>query len=303
MNRLVDIQEPTSAEYMIAGWYQWADAGDVSSGLPHYLIDETMAREIGAIKPEKFYLFQIPGTHHLMRPAVVIEEGHRQSLGGRENRFFYAEPPDDGLLIFLGEEPHRNEKAYAEAFLDAVEELGVKRVAIVAGVHGPVPYDKDRQISCVYSLPTMKDEIDEYAVKFSDYEGGATIGIYIAHQAEQRGIEIVVLYAMVPAYDFSTESVTVNQVAMYEDHKAWYDIMQRLNHMFRLDLDLSDLERRSEDLIQVWETRIQQLADDMPQLDVRAYMEKVNQEFEEQSFLPLSHAWEEAANDLFDSQP
>jgi proteasome assembly chaperone (PAC2) family protein len=303
MNRLVELHESPSADYMIAGWYQWADAGDVSSGLPQYLIDETMACEIGAIKSEKFYLFQIPGTHHLMRPTVVINEGYRQSLGGQDNKFFYAQQAEDGFLVFLGEEPHRNERQYANAFLDAVEELGVKRVAIVAGVHGPVPYDKDRQISCVYSLPKMKDELEEYAVKFSNYEGGATIGIYIAHQAEQRDLEVVTFYAMVPAYDFSTESITVNQVAMYEDHKAWYDIMQRLEHMFRLDIDLSDLKRRSEELIQIWDTRIQQLEEDMPQLDVGGYMKQINREFEERSFLPLSHAWEEAADDLFDSQP
>lgn len=303
MHRFVDLHESPSADYMIAGWYQWADAGDVSSGLPQYLIDETLAREIGEIKPEGFYLFQIPGTHHLMRPVVAIEEGHRQLLEGRENKFFYADGPGNEFLVFLGEEPHRNEEQYAEAFLDAVEALGVKRVAIVAGVHGPVPYDKDRQISCVYSLPRMKDELEEYAVKFSNYEGGATIGVYIAHKAERRGIEIVAFYAMVPAYDFSTGSVTVNQVAMYEDYKAWYDILQRLEHMFRLDLDLSGLKQRSEELVRVWDTRIRQLAEDMPQLEVRAYMEEINQEFEEQSFFPLSHAWEEAADDLFDSHP
>jgi hypothetical protein len=79
--------------------------------------------------------------------------------------------------------------------------------------------------------------------------------------------------------------------------------MQRLEHMFRLDIDLSDLKRRSEELIQIWDTRIQQLEEDMPQLDVGGYMKQINREFEERSFLPLSHAWEEAADDLFDSQP
>jgi len=62
-------------KYMIAGWHEWADAGAVSSGLPQYLIDETRARKIGEIAPDGFYLFQIPGTHHLLRPVVQLEEG------------------------------------------------------------------------------------------------------------------------------------------------------------------------------------------------------------------------------------
>lgn len=301
MNDLIELWEkPAPGKYMIAGWHQWADAGDISSGLPQYLIDKTQARKIGEIKPDGFYLFQIPGTHHLLRPVVKLNEGHREELRERRNEFFDSGDDEKGFLIFLGEEPHRNEEQYAEAFLDAVEELGVKRVAVVAGVHGPMPYDKNREISCVYSLPGMKDELAKYAVKFSNYEGGATIGVYLADRAEQRGIEVVIFYAMVPAYDFSKGSVVIQRMAMEEDFKAWYDLLIRLNHMFKLDMDLSDLEERSEELISVWDSRINQLEEDMPQLEVKAYMEKVNQDFAERSFVPLSDVWEEELGGLLE---
>ena len=301
MSELLELWEkPAAGKYMIAGWHQWADAGNVSSGLPKYLIDETQARKIGEIKPDGFYLFQIPGTHHFLRPVIKLDEGHREELRGRRNEFFYSGDDERGFLIFLGEEPHQNEEQYAEAFLDAIEELGVQRVAIVAGVHGPMPYDKNREISCVYSLPGMKEELSKYAVKFSNYEGGATIGIYLADRAEQRGIEIVVFYAMVPAYDFSKGLVTVQRMAMEEDFKAWYDLMIRLKFMFKLDLDLSDLERRSEELISEWDSKIDQLEKEMPQLGVRAYMEKVNRDFTEVSFVPLSDVWEEELGHLLE---
>ena len=64
---------------MIAGWHQWADAGSISSGLPLYLIEQTQARKIGRIKPDGFYLFQIPGAHHLLRPVVKLNEGYREA--------------------------------------------------------------------------------------------------------------------------------------------------------------------------------------------------------------------------------
>lgn len=301
MSNLIELWEnPMPGKYMIAGWHQWADAGAVSSGLPQYLIDQTQARKVGQIKTDAFYLFQIPGTHHLLRPVVKLDEGHREELQERRNEFFYSGDGEKGFLIFLGEEPHQNEEQYAEAFFDVVGELGIKRVAAVAGVYGAVPYDKNREVSCLYSLPGMKDELGKYAVRFSNYEGGATISMYLAHKAEIRGMEFLRFCAFVPSYDFSKSSVLVQRIIMEEDFKAWYDLMRRLNHMFKPDMDLSDLERRSDELIGEWDSRIDHIARAMPQLEVRAYMEQVSRDFTEVSFVPLSDVWEEELGRLLE---
>lgn len=300
MNDLIDLWEtPGSVEYMIAGWHQWADAGDLSSGLPQYLIESTDARQIGEIDPQGYYLFQFPGTHDLLRPIVTLDEGHRVALEERRNAFYVSGNEGGRFYIFIGDEPHMNVEQYSEAFLDAVEALGVERVAIVAGVNGPMPYDKDREISCVYSLPSMKAEMEGYAVRLSDYEGGATIGVYLADRAEERGIELIAFYAMVPAYDFSQPSTTVQRVSADEDYKAWYDVMRRLDYMFGLDLDLTDLENRSAELITAWESRISQLKRKLPGV-VGPYLEKINEDFSERSFDPLGQAWEDALGDIFD---
>jgi len=301
MNELVEFWEkPAAAKYMIAGWHQWADAGGISSGLPQYLIEQTHAARIGRIKPDGCYLFQIPGTHHLIRPVVKLNEGYRESMQQRRNEFFHAS--DKELLIFLGEEPHQREGRYADAFFDAVEQLGVERVAAVAGVYGPMPYDKDRDISCVYSLPEMKEQLAQYTVRFSNYEGGATISTYLADRAESRGIEFFAFYAFVPAYAFSTQSTTVEQIAIEDDFKAWYDLMRRLSHMFGLDLDLYDLRERSEELIADWSDKVEHLARTMPHLRVKDYMDQVNANFQEKRFEPLDAVWEEALSDLFDDE-
>jgi len=145
MSELYEIWErPTSARYMIAGWQQWADAGAVSSGLPLYLLEQTQAAKIAEIHPDGFYLFQVPGTHDLFRPMVKLQEGHRESMEEKLNEFFFAGDDEHGFHIFLGEEPHLNEERYADAFFDVVEELGIERVAAVAGVYGAMPYEKER---------------------------------------------------------------------------------------------------------------------------------------------------------------
>ena len=300
MDELLELEGPTLGKHMIAGWHQWADGGTVSSGLPIYLVEQTQAKKIGRIRSESFYLFQIPRLHHRFRPVVKLNEGHSENMEPKTNEFFYAGAEEQGLVIFVGEEPHHNAERYAEAFFDAVEELGVKRVAALAGVYGEVPYDKDREISCVYSLPSMKEELTKYAVKFSNYEGGATISMYLADRAEARGIEFFRFCALVPSYDFSRTSLHVHPIAIDQDYRAWYEIMVRLDHMFKLNFDLSDLENRSESLVREWEEKIHQVDKSMPQLRVRAYMDKINQEFEERPFVPLSDVWEEELRDLLD---
>jgi predicted ATP-grasp superfamily ATP-dependent carboligase len=301
MNDLVRFDEqPPQGRFLIAGWRQWADAGAVSSGLPLYLIEQTRASKIGEIESSGFYLFQIPGTHGLLRPVIKLNEGYREALEYKTNEFFHAGDSDPELFIFVGEEPHHNEDLYAEAFFDAVETLGVERVVVTAGVYGAVPYEKDRNISCVYSRPWMKEELAKYAVKFSNYEGGATISMYLSHKAEARGIEFFRFCTFVPSYDFSQIGVPVQPIAIDDDYKAWYDVMVRLKHMFRLNFDLSDLEERSEGLIVDWQAKIEQVAQSMPQLKVRDFMKEIAEDFTEMSFSPLSDVWEEELKDLLD---
>jgi hypothetical protein len=301
MDELLELWEKPVASkiHLIAGWHQWADAGNISSGLPEYLIQHTDARKIGEIGADAFYLFQVPGTHHFLRPEVNLKDGYRQELTERLNEFYYTGDEEKGLVIFLGEEPHVNEGRYAEAFLDAVEALGVKRVAALGGVYGAMPYDKDREVSCVYSLRGMRDELSGYAVRFSDYEGGATIGTVLVDRAERRQVELIDLYAFVPAYDFGASEDQFQGIRIENDFKAWYDLMRRLNHMFDQGLDLADLERQSNELVSTLDSKIEELERKLPGLNIGEYMEALATEFTERSFMPLDDVWERELGDLF----
>ena len=301
MDELVELWEKPVADeiYMIVGWNQWADAGNISSGLPEYLIQKTDAQKIGEINPDGFYLFQVPGTHHFLRPEIKLKDGYRQELTERLNEFYYTGDDKKGLVIFLGEEPHLSEGRYAEALLDAVEALGVIRIAALGGVYGAMPYDKDREVSCVYSLREMKDELSNYAVRFSDYEGGATIGSLLLDRAEKRRVEFIDLYAFVPAYDFGQSEDQFQGIRIESDFKAWYDLMRRLNHMFDLGMDLSDLQQQSSELVSALDSKLAELERQLPQLNVREYMEGLAKDFSERSFMPLDDVWERELGDLF----
>jgi proteasome assembly chaperone (PAC2) family protein len=301
MKGSLDLWERPATEeiYLLSGWEQWADAGEVSSGLPRYLVGHLAARPIGQIRPHGFYLFQVPGTHHFLRPEVKLEAGHRQALTRRTNEFYWAESAGKGLVIFCGEEPHVNVEGYADAFFDAVEALGVRRVVALGGVYGAVPFDRDRQVGCSYSLPRLKEELEPYALSFSDYEGGVSIGTYLAAEAERRGIEFVAWYAFVPAYDYSPQPDQYQGVRIENDARAWYELMRRVNHMFGLAVDLSDLRQRSADLVGAMQEKIAELERELTQYDVKRYMVKVARDFNETPFLALDDMWERELGDLF----
>jgi proteasome assembly chaperone (PAC2) family protein len=301
MSDAVELKDhPTAQEiYMLVGWRQWADAGSTSSGLPEYLIKQTDARHIGSIHPDGFYIFQIPGTHDLVRPVVKFDQGYPESIHVQRNELFYVEVNEKGLLIFLGDEPHLDIERYSQAFLHIVKSLGVKRVVSFGGVYGELPYDRERLISSIYSLPQLKEELDDLAVNLSDYHGGASVGSYICRQAGEQGIEYVSFYAFVPAYDFSNVSQVANTIRIENDFMAWLGIMQRVNHMLKLNLDLSDLEQKSSHMVEVIDSKIEELEGESPQIGVREHLNRLSEEFKETPFTPLDEVWEEELRRLF----
>jgi proteasome assembly chaperone (PAC2) family protein len=291
---------PESANLrMITGWRQWADAGSISSELPHYLIDLVGARKIGELTDDGYYLFQIPGAHHLLRPQIELADGYRQSLEEKRNEFYFAGDSENGLVIFVGDEPHLGVDKYAGAYFAAVKELGVSRIAGLAGVYGPVPFDRERQISCIYSLKGMKEELADYAVGFSDYAGGSSIGSYLVSKAEALEIPFFIFYGFAPAYDFSETDMMSQGIRLENDYKAWFDIMRRVNHIMGLNLNLRDLEERSEELIEVIEKRIVELEEEMPQLGIRDYLASIEEQFTETPFVLLDDVWENEFRNLF----
>ena len=298
----VDIWEKPETEelYIVAGWRQWADAGSVSSGLPQYLIQQTNAKQIGELRSDGFYLFQIPGTHDLMRPAVKFKDGYPVSLRTQHNEFYYSGDHQRGMVIFIGDEPQLDAERYVNSFLDMARQLSARRIVGLGGVYGEVPYNRERLISSIYSLPYMKDELLNLAVNLSDYEGGASIGSYICRRASEQNLEYLSFYAFVPLYDFSSLGDMGNTVRVENDFTAWLGVMQRINYTLKLGFDIADLEKRSERLIQAMDKKIDTLEESHPELGLRAYLDKLSEGYTESSFNPLDEVWEEELRRLLD---
>jgi proteasome assembly chaperone (PAC2) family protein len=284
---------------MLLGWRQWADAGSVSSGLPQYLIEQEQAYKIGEISPDGFYLFQIPGTHDMVRPMVKFEEGYPVYLERERNEFFYAGDEEHGMVYFLGDEPHLDVDRYINALLDAARTLRVKRMIGFGGVYGEVPYARARTISCTYSQKEMKPELDKLAVNFSDYQGGSSIGSYLCRRAAEQGIEYISLYAFVPSYDFAGMQGGSSGIQIENDFAAWLELMRRVDYLLKLGMALSDLETKSQRLHRLMDAKISEIVKANPELDVETYLRQLEDDFEEMVFEPLQDLWEEEISRLF----
>lgn len=279
---LVLEEKPAGPSYMIAGFEQWANAGNVSSGLPEYLVQKLGARKIGHIEDDGFYLFQFPGTHFMLRPAVKYAEGSEEYYQERKrNDFHYAEIGGKGLVIFIGTEPHMREDIYANTLLDSARELEVEKIITPAGVAGEVPFEKERDISCIYSQPKMRGELESLAVRFSNYDKTATISMVINHYARKRGMEFARMCATTPAYRISARG-SGEPFTVEKDYKAMFDVLNRVRYMFEINLDLSDLKRESDKLISDLDSQLKDLS--ARDSRVSQYLERIRDNFEELNF-------------------
>jgi proteasome assembly chaperone (PAC2) family protein len=286
---------------MLTGWRQWADAGSISSGLPLYLVQQLKANQIGVIPPDGYYIFQIPGTHDLVRPVVKFDQGHPEYLQSRRNEFFYAPAgKGPGVVVFLGDEPHLDVDRYVDTLLEAARTLGVRRIVSFGGVYGELPYDKERPVAGIYSLTRLKEEISTYAVDLSDYHGGASIGSYVCKRAEEEGIEFIGFYAFVPTYDFSGIAQAGKAIRVETDYMAWLGVMRRVSHMFKLDFDLLDLEEKSRRLVKLIDAKVDEIEQANPQAGVRDYLKRLSDNFDETLYDPLGEVWENELRRLMD---
>ena len=268
-DELVNFETKPSAQYLIAGWRrQWSDGGGISGGLPRYLIEKTGAKKIGVLGStvsQLCYPFQVAGTHDTFRPLAAFEDGLPSQPMHRENNFYDA---GNGLIIFRGQEPWFRIDVFAEAFFQAIKDLGISQTVAVEGVNGPVPPEMERRITCVYSKAELRENLDKFGMQFSSYgsEGrrGPTIAMALVTLAHYQypDIELIRIGAMAPMFPFLTSNN--EQVGISRDHRSYYDIMRRIKAMFELDIDLSELQTLGDTESKELEERLDKIASANP---------------------------------------
>ena len=186
---------------LLMGLSGWMDGGNVSSGTLNWLIEKLDAEEFAEIDHRGFYIWNFPGSMEitaLFRPHTRIKNGLIKSIEVPTNKFYFSE--QNNLILFLGKEPNLQWQEFAECVFSLCSEFGVKSIYFIGSVAGLVPHTREPRIFSSISDSQLKEKLEKYGVKFTDYEGPASIVTYMTISADKQDLNMATLVATIPAY-------------------------------------------------------------------------------------------------------
>ena len=256
-----------SKPQMVLGFSGWMDGSDVSTGTLAALIEKLEAQELAEIDSEDFYIYNFPGSMEissLFRPHTKIKNGLIRAFRPPTNRFFYDE--SNSLILFEGKEPNFRWTEYADSIFSLASEFNVTRIYFVGSVAGLVPHTRAPRLFGSVSDKNLKPDLEKYGVRFSNYEGPASIVTYLTHLSCQKGLEMISLVAEIPAYVQGRNLICIEAVT------------RKLAAILGLQIDLDDLRVVSDDL----KKRLNDIVEKQPELAER--IRKLEQDYDNEVF-------------------
>ena len=235
MGSLIIHERPgLEAPRMIIGFSGWMDGGDVSTGTIEYLKNKLKANKFAEINPGEFYIFNLPGGMEQVaqfRPYTKIKDGLLIDFEYPRNEFFADQK--SRVILFSGKEPNLRWDEYANCIFQLAEEFDVRKIYFVGSFAGATPHTREPRITCSVFAEEQKVNLKEQDVRFTNYEGPASIATLLNKFSKEKGIEMANLVAEIPAY------------IQVRNPRAIEAVIKRLVRILDLDIDLNDLHRTS----------------------------------------------------------
>lgn len=214
---------------LVAAFRGWNDGGQGASLGGAYLAKQWDATRFAEIDPEGFYDFQDT------RPQVSLVDGVTRQLDWPDNAFYHAAIPgaNRDAIILLGVEPNLRWKTFSGLVLQLAQELEVEMVVTLGSLLADVPHTRPAPVTGAATDPAL---VAELGLEPSRYEGPTGI-VGVVHDAcREAGIPSVSLWAAVPHY-----------VSLAPSPRAALALVRRLGELLRIDIELDDLEKASEE--------------------------------------------------------
>ena len=233
--------------YILIGLGGWLNAGEVATGCIDFLRRKLNARKFAHIDSSRFHIWQVPGFDlaQAMRPHAVIEEGVIKSLAEPASEFFFWKSgTEHDLILFTGFEPNLRWPEYASAILSIAKRYRVPRIYSLGGVYDQVPHTRETRVFAVLSRPELKNEFKSFP--FLNYAGPCSFSTMLLNQAGREGIEAAGITARVPPY-----------IQIF-NAKACYDLLKKVFALTPLNIDLSDLKKSGDNLVEMMDKSFNQ---------------------------------------------
>ncbi|HPD58252.1 MAG TPA: PAC2 family protein [Smithellaceae bacterium] len=226
--------------YLLIGLNGWLNAGEVATGCIDFLRRNLNAQKFAHIDSLPFHVWQVPGFDlaQAMRPHAVIEEGVVKSLAEPASEFFYWKSgAEHDLILYTGFEPNLRWPEYASAILSIAKHYRAPRIYSLGGVYDQVPHTRETSVFAVLSRPEMKSEFKSFPLL--NYAGPCSFSTMLLSQAGKEGIEAAGITARVPPY-----------IQVF-NAKACYDLLKKVFALTPLNIDLSDLKKSGDNLVEM----------------------------------------------------
>jgi len=236
---------------LLLGFSGWMNGGEVSTGTVKLLIKKLGAEKLAEIEPEGFYIHSFPGSMEitaLFRPHAKIKNGLITSFKDATDVFLYSQQAN--LILFLGKEPNLRWREFSNCIFSLCREFGVKTIYFIGSVAGLVPHTREPRIFCSVSDAELKEKLERYGVKFTDYEGPASIVTYLTANCGQQGLKMANLVATIPVY------------VQGNNPKCIETLTRHLAGILGLQIELDDLRETSDD----FEKRLSDAVQEQPEL-------------------------------------
>jgi proteasome assembly chaperone (PAC2) family protein len=236
---------------LIMGFSGWMDSGEVSTGTLNWLIEKLNAKRFAHISPEGFYIYNFPGALEwasMFRPHAQIHDGLVTTFGFPSNDFYYS--VEQNIILFLGKEPNLGWEEYADYFFTLTSMFQVSMIYFVGSVSSLVPHTREPRLMCVTSNALLKEQFRHFGVKFTNYEGPASMATYLCTRCTELQQDMASLIAATPAY------------VQGNNPKCIEAMLRRVAGMMDLTIDLSQIKRLNE----AFERKLNELIETQPDL-------------------------------------
>lgn len=252
---------------LILAFSGWMNGGDVSTGTVEWLIKTLSAERVANIGPEGFYIYNFPGSMEisaLFRPYADITDGQLVTYRLPRNRFFCC--PQHQLLLFRGREPNLNWEDFADCILTFASQAGASSLYFVGSVGGTVPHTREPRLITAVSDSKLKPMLEQYGVRFTNYEGPASFSTHLLAHAGQYGLHMASLVAEIPAYIQGANPKSIEAV------------LKTLLTLLGVQADLAELRALSG----AWEERVNNALSEKPEL--AEYIQKLEEDYDNEVF-------------------
>jgi proteasome assembly chaperone (PAC2) family protein len=206
----------------------WGDAGESSTGALEHVLDTLDGDLIAWLDPEEFIDFSA------QRPTVSINDGGTRRIEWPQLAIWGVEAPADrDLVLVTGPEPNLRWSAFAEAVVEVLTSLQVRRVVLLGAFIGQVPHTLPVPLVGTTSHPEL---VRSHQLLPSRYEGPTGIVGVLTQRLAAEGFQVVSAWAAVPHY-LANQTYPPGMLALLE---TALDVAE-------VSIDLADLEEEAAD--------------------------------------------------------